>query len=67
MEFYGSASGPELPLNRLGGLPGVIGFEVRLAPDTIAWPNEVDLDPLVLHCWITGRPISDFGGESMPD
>lgn len=36
---------------------------VRVDPDgsTICWPNQADIDPLVLHSWITGQPIPDFG------
>jgi hypothetical protein len=39
---------------------------VRVEPDggTICWPNEVDLDPLVLHSWVTGKPIPDFGVDA---
>lgn len=27
---------------------------------TIFWPNDVDLDPVVLYSRITGKPIPDF-------
>ena len=31
---------------------------------TICWPNQADIDPLVLHSWVTGKPIPDFFGEN---
>ena len=33
--------------------------QVRVDPEsgTIAWPNGADLDPLVLHSLVTGKPI----------
>jgi hypothetical protein len=27
---------------------------------TVAWPNGVDLDPLVLYCALRGVPVPDF-------
>ncbi len=34
--------------------------QVRVDPEagTIVWPNGADLDPLVLHSRVTGRPIT---------
>ena len=34
--------------------------QVRVDPEagTIGWPNGADLDPLVLHSKVTGRPIT---------
>jgi Protein of unknown function (DUF2442) len=39
---------------------------VRLERDggTICWPNEADIDPVVLYSWITGRPIPDYEEDS---
>ena len=36
---------------------------VQVDPETatIAWPNGVDLDPLVLYSQATGKPLPDFG------
>ena len=33
--------------------------QVRVDPElgTLVWPNEVDLDPDVLYCQATGKPI----------
>ena len=33
---------------------------VRVDPEagTVAWPNGADLDPVVLHGLVTGRPLS---------
>jgi hypothetical protein len=32
---------------------------VRIEPEagTISWPNDADLDPVVLYSWVTGKPI----------
>jgi hypothetical protein len=30
---------------------------VDLEAGTVVWPNGADLDPLVLHARITGRPV----------
>lgn len=34
--------------------------QVRVDPEagTLVWPNGADLDPLVLHSRVTGRPIT---------
>ena len=34
--------------------------QVRVDPEagTVVWPNGADLDPLVLHSRVTGRPIA---------
>ena len=29
---------------------------------TICWPNDVDLDPVVLHHRATGKPLPDWAG-----
>ena len=36
--------------------------KVRVNPDscTIAWPNEADIDPLVLYSWVTHRDIQSI-------
>ena len=33
--------------------------QVRVDPDigTITWPSGADLDPIVLHSWVTGSPL----------
>lgn len=38
---------------------------VRVDPEagTICWPNEADIDPVVLHSWVTGEAIPDFGED----
>ena len=38
---------------------------VRVDPDggTICWPNEADLDPVVLYSWVTGEPIPKIDGK----
>ena len=28
---------------------------------TICWPNDADIDPVVLYSWVTGKPIPDYG------
>ncbi|MBM3271213.1 MAG: DUF2442 domain-containing protein [Candidatus Sericytochromatia bacterium] len=30
---------------------------------TIAWPNEADLDPIVLYSWATGAPLPDWASQ----
>jgi hypothetical protein len=42
---------------------------VRVDPEsgTICWPNEANLDPLVLHSWVTGDPIPDFGADAVAE
>ena len=45
----------------LAGLADPTYFaQVRVDPDagTVTWPNGADLDPLVLHSLVTGRPVS---------
>jgi hypothetical protein len=39
---------------------------VRIERDggTICWPNEADIDPVVLYSWITGRQIPDYEEEA---
>lgn len=36
--------------------------QVRVNPEigTICWPNDADLDPVVLYSLVTGTPIPDF-------
>ncbi len=42
---------------------------VRIEPDggTICWPNQADIDPVVLYAWVTGRPIPDWGGDAVAE
>jgi hypothetical protein len=42
---------------------------VRVEPDgaTICWPNEADLDPVVLYSWVTGQPIPDCGEDEVAE
>lgn len=36
--------------------------QVRINPDlgTICWPNNADLDPVVLYALVTNQPIPDY-------
>ena len=36
---------------------------VRVDPEagTICWPNQANIDPLTLHCWVTGELLPDMG------
>jgi len=36
--------------------------QVRVNPEigTICWPNDADLDPVVLYSLVTGTPLPDF-------
>ena len=36
--------------------------QARVDPDlgTVVWPNGADVDPVVLHALVTGRPIPDL-------
>ena len=29
---------------------------------TIAWPNDADIDPVVLYHYVTGKPMPDWAG-----
>ncbi len=42
---------------------------VRVHPEfgTISWPNEVDLDPVVLYSLVTGKPIPDYGADAVAE
>lgn len=39
--------------------------QVRVNPDlgTICWPNDADLDPVVLYAAVTNQPLPDYTGE----
>jgi hypothetical protein len=43
--------------------------QVRVHPEsgTICWPNDVDLDPVVLYCLATGKPIPDWGADAVAE
>ena len=34
---------------------------------TICWPNQADIDPLVLHSWVTGEALPDFGEDAVAE
>jgi hypothetical protein len=34
---------------------------------TISWPNEVDLDKVVLYSLVTGKPIPDYGADAVAE
>ena len=34
---------------------------------TIGWPNDVDLDPVVLYSLVTGKPIPDYGADAVAE
>lgn len=36
--------------------------QVDAEGDTICWPNEADVDPDVLHHYVTGKPLPDWAG-----
>ena len=38
---------------------------VRVDPEsgTVCWPDEIDLDPQVLHCYLTGVPVEQIERE----
>ena len=42
---------------------------VRVNPElgTICWPNDVDLDPVVLYSLVTGKPIPDYGADAVAE
>ena len=41
--------------------------KVRLDEDggTICWPNDANVDPVVLYSWVTGKPIPDYGADAV--
>ena len=67
LRFDDGAQG-EIDIQRMTTFEGVFeplkdpGFfsQVRVDPEagTIVWPNGADLDPLVLHSKVTGKPIT---------
>ena len=42
---------------------------VRVEPDggTICWPNDADIDQVVLYSWVTGKPIPDYGEDEVAE
>jgi hypothetical protein len=42
---------------------------VQVHPEfgTISWPNDVDLDPVVLYSLVTGKPIPDYGADAVAE
>ena len=40
-------------------LDPAIFAQIRVNPDigTICWPNDADVDPVVLYSWVTGEPV----------
>lgn len=43
--------------------------QVRVHPEfgTISWPNDVDLDPVVLYSMVTGGPIPHHGADAVAE
>src|SRR5689334_1329625 len=44
--------------------PGVFRG-VRVEDGTVVWPNEIDLDPLVLYCAVTGAPLPEWAAHDV--
>lgn len=42
---------------------------VRVHPElgTVCWPNDADLDPVVLYSLVTGKPIPNFGEDAVAE
>ena len=38
--------------------------KVRVDPETgmICWPNDAEFDPILLHHYVTGKPMPDWAG-----